>query len=184
MKRLTIIAACLLFATPVLAQSVGEKTGVNSTLGIAPTTQDFVTQAAISDLFEIGSAKLALSNGTAAQKTFANQMIEDHGKTSAELKKLATGALKVNVPSQLDSAHQGKLDKLNQARGADFAPLYASQQVDAHKDAVNLFERYSKSGENAELKDWAGKTLPALKHHLEMAQKLDDTNSSATVGKK
>jgi putative membrane protein len=34
-------------------------------------------------------------------------------------------------------------------------------QVSAHKDAVSLFERYAKGGENAEPKDWAGKTLPA-----------------------
>jgi Domain of unknown function (DUF4142) len=43
-------------------------------------------------------------------------------------------------------------------------------QVSAHKDAVSLFERYAKGGENAEPKDWAGKTLPALKHHLELAE--------------
>jgi putative membrane protein len=46
-------------------------------------------------------------------------------------------------------------------------------QVSAHKDAVSLFERYAKSGENPKLKDWAGKTLPALQHHLEMAQNLN-----------
>jgi putative membrane protein len=46
-------------------------------------------------------------------------------------------------------------------------------QVSAHRDAVSLFERYAKGGDNADLKDWAGKTLPALQHHLEMAQGLD-----------
>jgi len=45
-------------------------------------------------------------------------------------------------------------------------------QEDAHEDAVSLFERYSKGGDNADLKNWAGKTLPALKHHLEMAKAL------------
>ena len=45
-------------------------------------------------------------------------------------------------------------------------------QVDAHKDAVSLFQRYAKGGDNPDLKDWAGKTLPALQHHLEMAQNL------------
>jgi putative membrane protein len=37
------------------------------------------------------------------------------------------------------------------------------------KDAVSLFERYSKSGDNSKLKDWAGKTL---QHHLQMAEEL------------
>jgi putative membrane protein len=40
---------------------------------------------------------------------------------------------------------------------------------------VSLFERYAKAGENPKLKDWAGKTLPALQHHLEMAQNLSKT---------
>jgi putative membrane protein len=46
-------------------------------------------------------------------------------------------------------------------------------QVSAHKDAVSLFERYAKGGDNPKLKDWAGNTLPALQHHLQMAQELD-----------
>jgi putative membrane protein len=46
-------------------------------------------------------------------------------------------------------------------------------QVSAHKDAVSLFERYAKGGDNAKLKDWEGKTLPALQHHLEMAQNME-----------
>ncbi|HEY0329617.1 MAG TPA: DUF4142 domain-containing protein [Rhodopseudomonas sp.] len=185
MKRLTVVATCLLFATPVLAQSLGEKTGVNSTLGIAPTTQDFVTQVAISDLFEINSNKLGAEKGNAAEKSFATQMVTDHTKTSTELKTLVTGGkVKAELPTALDSAHQSKLDKLKGLSGADFSSSFDSYQVDAHKDAVNLFERYAKSGENADLKDWAGKTLPALQHHLELAQKLDDARSGATVGKK
>jgi putative membrane protein len=51
--------------------------------------------------------------------------------------------------------------------------------VSGHKDAVSLFERYSKNGDNPKLKDWAGKTLPALRHHLEMAQNL---SAGKTVG--
>jgi putative membrane protein len=46
-------------------------------------------------------------------------------------------------------------------------------QVSAHKDAVSLFERDAKGGDNPKLKDWAGNTLPALQHHLQMAQELD-----------
>ena len=42
-------------------------------------------------------------------------------------------------------------------------------QGSAHKDAVSLFERYSKGGDYAKLKDWAGTTLPHIQHHLEMA---------------
>lgn len=185
MKRIVLVASCLVLATPVFAQSLGEKTGVNSTLGISPSTSDFVMQAAMSDMFEINSSKLAQERGTAAQKTFASQMIADHTKTSEELKSMVSGGkVKAELPAQLDSAHQSKLDKLKDAKGDDFVSTYASQQVEAHEDAVSLFERYAKGGDNAALKDWAGKTLPALRHHLEMAQDMKKNRGEATVGRK
>jgi putative membrane protein len=86
MKRSVIVFGCLLLAGPALAQSVGEKTGVNSTLGISPTTADFVKEVAISDMFEIESATLAKNKGNAAEKTFAAHMATDHTKTSTELR--------------------------------------------------------------------------------------------------
>ncbi|MEA2865524.1 MAG: putative rane protein, partial [Bradyrhizobium sp.] len=66
MKRSIIALGCVLLAAPALAQSAGEKTGVNSALGIAPTTADFVKEVAISDMFEIQSSKLAQDKGNAS----------------------------------------------------------------------------------------------------------------------
>ncbi|MGF6308865.1 putative membrane protein [Bradyrhizobium sp. i1.8.4] len=173
MKRTMIVLGCILLAGPALAQSVGEKTGVNSVLGVAPTTADFVKEVAISDMFEIESNKLAEQKGNAQEKTFAQQMVTDHTKTSNDLKGLVTsGRVKAELPTVIDSSHQSKLDKLRGASGKDFSSDFDSYQVSAHKDAVSLFERYAKGGDNADLKDWAGKTLPALRHHLEMAQEL------------
>src|ERR1044072_2242204 len=69
----------VMLATPVLAQSAAEKTGVNSVMGVAPKTEDFITEAATSDMFEIESSKLAVERSSdAATKTFAQQMITDH----------------------------------------------------------------------------------------------------------
>jgi putative membrane protein len=174
MKLILIALAFVLAGTPALAQSVGEKTGVNSALGISPSTADFVKQVAISDTFEIETNKLGQERGNAAQKAFAGQMVADHTKTSNELKQLVSGGkVKAELPTALDSAHQSKLDKLKGKNGADFIAEFNDMQVSAHKDAVDLFERYANGGDNAELKAWAGKTLPALRHHLEMAQQLD-----------
>lgn len=173
MKRTIIALACVLLAGPALAQSVGEKTGVNSALGVAPTTADFVKEVAISDMFEIESSKLAEQKGNAQEKSFAKQMVTDHTKTSTELKGLVGGGkVQATLPTSLDSSHQSKLDKLKDSNGKDFSSNYESYQVSAHEDAISLFERYAKGGDNAELKDWAGKTVPALRHHLEMAKEL------------
>lgn len=180
---LIAVAAATLLTGAAFAQSIGEKTGVNSALGISPTTQDFVKQAVMSDMLEISAAKIAQQKGNAAEKTFAAHMITDHTKTSEELTGLIkSGEVKAEVPTVLDSSSQSKLDDLNKAKPEDFAATYDPMQVSAHKDAVSLFERYAEKGDNPKLKDWAGKTLPALKHHLEMAQQMDQARRSATVG--
>ena len=83
---------------------------------------------------------------------------------------VSSSKVKAELPTALDSSHQSKLDKLKGESGKDFSSDFDSMQVSAHKDAVSLFERYAKGGDNADLKNWAGKTLPTLKHHLEMAQ--------------
>jgi putative membrane protein len=175
MKRRLIFVAlsALLLSTAAFAQSTGEKTGVNSVLGIAPKTADFIKEAAMSDMLEIDAAKLAEQKGNAAEKTFAAQMIADHTKTSAELKGMVSGDLKAAIPTALDDSSQKKLDKLKNAKPEDFASEYDPMQVSAHKDAVSLFERYAKGGDDPKLKDWAGQTLPTLQHHLEMAQDMN-----------
>jgi putative membrane protein len=154
--KTTILAIALAttLASSAFAQSVGEKTGVNSALGVTP-------EAAASDMLEIDASKVAQQKGNADEKKFAEQMITDHTKTSTELKELVPSDMKSAIPTSLDDSFQKKLDKLNDAKPEDFASEYDPMQVSAHKDAVSLFELYSKGGDDAKLKDWAGKTLPA-----------------------
>jgi putative membrane protein len=178
MKHALFVSAALVamaMTAPTFAQSIPEKTGVNQALSIAPKTQDFVTLAAQSDMLEIDSSKLALQKSDSDKtKTFAQKMIDDHTATSTELKGLlSSGKVTISAPTALDKTHQAKLDKLTKMQGKDFTKEYDAMQVSAHKDAVSLFERYGKDGDNPDLKAFAGKTLPKLQEHLKMAQALE-----------
>jgi putative membrane protein len=61
MKKIIAVSVFVLLSWPAIAQSVGERIGVNTAIGIAPKTPDFVKEAATSDMFEIESSKLANS---------------------------------------------------------------------------------------------------------------------------
>lgn len=174
MRNLAAIALCLALTGPALSQSLGEKSGANALLGISPSTADFVTQAAISDMFEIQSSQIALEQSDEPTKAYAKQMIADHEKTSGELKVLVQGGkVQAQIPTGLDTTHQAKLDSLKTLKGADFTKQYHSEQVTAHKNAVDLYKRYAAEGENAELKAFAAKHQPHLEHHLKSAQDLN-----------
>ena len=82
LRALSLAVAIMLFAVPAFAQSVGdraktlgEETGVNAAIGVSPSTADFVTQAAMSDMFQIQSSSLALERADPATKSFAQEMI-------------------------------------------------------------------------------------------------------------
>ena len=161
MKTVAIAFAAvtlLISSSSAFAQSVGEKTGVNAMLGTAPTTQDFVTQAAMSDMFEIESSKLAQANAANEEtKVFAARMVKDHTTTSTEM----------------DASHKSKIEKPQGLKSKGFDQQYNGEQETAHKNAVALFERYAKGGDNGDLKAFAAKHLPHLQEHLKMAEDLN-----------
>ena len=107
MIRSVAFGVTLLMATSAMAQSVAEKTGINAVAGITPTTQDFVTEAAQSDMFEIQSSKMALNSADAPTKAFAQKMIDDHTKTTAELKAaVGKGETHATLPTAMSSSQQ------------------------------------------------------------------------------
>ena len=181
MKTLVLAAALLALAAPVYAQNATDqmKNGQPPTKASA-ATQKFVKTAAITDMFEIQAGKLAQEKAeNQAYKDFAQMTIDDHTKTSNELKGMNVG---VQLPQDLDSAHKTKIEKLNSLSGAAFERQYKTDQVEGHKQAIALFERYSKSGDNAQLKQWAQTTLPTLKTHLQHAEALPRPAPAPTVG--
>jgi putative membrane protein len=79
-----VVAFAAALGSPAYAQSAAEKTGVNSVLGIAPKTEDFIKEAAMSDMLEIQAAKIAQQKGDAEEKKFAEMMITDHTSGSSQ----------------------------------------------------------------------------------------------------
>jgi putative membrane protein len=180
MKRmLTAVAVCLLMCGGLWAQTTLPTTPSptpdrSGAMHSAPSGQEFVTKVVVSDLFELESSQLALSKQPdQSTKSFAERMVTDHQKTSSELKSLVqSGQVKADLPAKLDAEHQKMLDELKAKNGNEFAQDYHRIQVQAHEDAVALFTAYSTSGDIEQLKAWAGRTLPHLKEHLSMAEKL------------
>jgi putative membrane protein len=173
MKYGMILASCLALAIPAYAQTGTQSPSKNDQTGPSAATRQFVEKVAISDMFEIQSNKLALdkSKDDAIQQ-FARKMVDDHTKTSNELKLMAKGIPGLQVPAEMDAPHRQKLEKLQSADGRQFYQLYRAQQIEAHQAAVKLFTDYAKNGNAPELTSWAQKTLPALQQHLQHAQAL------------
>jgi putative membrane protein len=138
----------------------------------APSTPDFLKQAAMGDVFEVEAGKIAAARGKSEMvKQFGQHMVEAHTHTTAELKGVAQ-AQKINLelPVALDEKHQLMIDDLMAAQ--EFDKIYARQQIKAHEAAVELFSDYAEKGDDPVVKAFAAKTLAEIKQHLEAAKAL------------
>lgn len=127
--------------------------------------KDFVAQAAQGGAFEVKSSELALTKGVSPEmRSFAQMMVDDHGKANKELSDLARKH-GITASTMLDTKHQTQLDGLAALDGDAFEHAYREAQIKAHDGAIELFEKAAKECDAPELKSFAQRTLPTLRAH-------------------
>ncbi|MEI2414800.1 DUF4142 domain-containing protein [Orrella sp. JC864] len=139
--------------------------------------REFLEKAALSGQLEIEASKLAQQRATHPEvKQFADMMVQDHTAMDKSLKELASRK-GVELPAEIHKDVQDKLDDLaDEKPGKDFDEEYAEKiAVDAHEDAVELFEDASKDAKDEEIKAFAAQGLPKLQTHLEQGKALKKT---------
>lgn len=138
----------------------------------AMSTDAFVTNAAMSDMYEIEAGKIAQARAkSAGVEAFGKQMVTDHTAMTNEMKPLITAAGKT-PPTGLDERRKGLIDNLNAASAADFDKVYLSQQEAAHTEALDLMKGYADHGDDAGLKAAASKAVPKIQAHLDKVKAL------------
>lgn len=196
-RLLAAAAALFILATPGLAQDSGTvsdnaKAAIEA-MSKVTAANDFIKHAAMSDMFEMMSDMFEIQTGQMAQeqggsdaaRQLGQMLVQDHSNSSKELTDLAKAAgIDAAPPAALDERHQVIADSLKDAEGSGFDKAFGQAQVQAHEEAITLFESYSQNGDNEELKAFASRGLPKLQQHLEMAQKLEAAPPPDAVGKR
>ena len=133
----------------------------------------FITKAAQAGHAEVAAGKIAGSKSSNdAVKKFSEEMVADHVKAGDELAAIAQKK-GITPPAEPDSVHKKLNDKLESAKPGEFDKLYVREAgIKDHKAVVLLFEDQAKNGTDADLKAFAQKTLPTIKHHYQMAEDL------------
>ncbi len=136
--------------------------------------KSFITNASEAGNAEIEKAKLAGQNSTNDDvKAFADMMMKDHSAANDDLANIVSGK-SGKVAKGPGVEQDAMIAVLKTKKGDKFDKEYAKQALADHKKAVALFEKASTDLDDADLKAFAAKTLPTLKHHLEEAEKLND----------
>lgn len=179
-----LVAACASGASNDIAAAgdmiQDRSSAVAGTQSASTTTgaASYVSNAAVSDGYEVQSSQLALQRSQSdVVKAFAQQMIAAHTATTSELKPIAQ-AVGITPPATLDNRRMSMLQNLQNASADDFDDRYIDQQTAAHEEAMALHQAYASSGENEQLKAFAAKTAPAVQQHLEHVRQLDKSRAN------
>jgi len=160
-------------ASNTVQDAASAAVGTVSAATLGRTTGGFVTNAAIGDMYEIESSRLALKQAQSPElKKYAQRMIDEHTKSSADLKAAVGSAQGVTIPTAMDERRQGMIDNLRQAPAGGFDEVYRAQQIAAHEENATLHRTYADAGDNAAVKALAAKHLPMIEQHLQQIQAM------------
>ncbi len=129
------------------------------------TAAEFVRNAGQAGIFEVESAELALQKPSSdTVRAIARRLRDDHSKANAELLRLA-GDKGLEAPQGPSAMQQATLERLGGLTGTEFDEQFVVEQRQAHRQAIDLFERVSRSLGDGGLQGFASRTLPTLREH-------------------
>jgi putative membrane protein len=160
----------------VLARAETPRPAPRGSMGGRPVSAadvDFVSNAASTGALEVEAGRVAVERAkTPAVRSFAQKLVDEHSRTSAELQALRIASTVANVASM--SPKEGEqLRRLKELQGREFDREYVAQLgVAAHERAVGAFEKAAESASDTQVKSFAQAKLPALRENLKTAQAL------------
>ena len=172
------LSTCILFLALSGASSASLAAASASS---APSPKSFVEKAAQDGMTEVELGKVALQKSSDPQiRSFAQRMVQDHGKANDELASIAKSK-GIMAPKSLDSKHQAMVKNLSGKSGSAFDQEYSKHMNDDHSQAIALFESESRAPDQ-DLAQFASKTLPTLKEHKQLASELASAKNGSVPG--
>ncbi|UPK72573.1 DUF4142 domain-containing protein [Chitinophaga filiformis] len=182
MKRIhftLIVSAILIYGCNNNSVKSREEASKDSTNAMAESMDDvsnasvnFATAVAASNMKEIALGKLALKNANYGRlKEFAQKMIDAHEKANKDLQTACYSA-GVTLPSGLAKADQEEVDKMAGKEGKAFDRDYIKKMVSEHQKTMERLDAAASNMKDVSLQNYAKKTLPVVKAHLEEARTI------------
>jgi putative membrane protein len=170
---------------PAKSSMPAKRDTVSAAKQASPEAEEFLKNASQDNRAEIALGQLAATKAAnAGVKSYARMLVTDHTKANQEVSSIAR-TKSVTLPTDLSAEQKSTKDSLTDLSGANFDRQFVDTMVKDHQKAVAAFEQQTTSSD-AQVKAFAAKTLPTLRHHLEEAQRLQKTvgaGASSSSGK-
>jgi putative membrane protein len=173
MMRYKAILVGALMLTGVMAASYATARAASDTKSsdkLSRSDTSFIKEAAQGGMMEVELGKLAQEKASSEKvKQFGKRMEDDHSKANSDLKELAS-TKGVELPTALSGKQKSTVERLSKLSGTQFDQQYMTAMVSDHKEDVSKFQSESSKANDPDVKQFASKTLPTLKEHLQLAE--------------
>lgn len=150
-----------------------------STSNDANPDQHFMMAAAKGNRAEVQLGQMMVSKATDPNvKKFAQMMVDDHTKALNQLQQIAQNK-NITLPDGLPDDAKDLQDKINNESGKQLDKDYMDAMVQDHQKDVQDFQDASKSAQDKDIKQWAGKMVPKLEQHLKKAEQVNSKLGNA-----
>lgn len=173
----TTFVICLILALEPTIAGIGMQTAqptkTTPSMSSPMANGEFVMMAGHAGNTEVALSDLAASHSSSqAVKTAALKISADHKAAGAELMGIARSK-NITTPDDKELGPDGDNARLQMEKltGANFDTMWIAHMIEDHRKAIDLFTAQTKSTD-MEIRAFAAKTLPALREHLAMVQKL------------
>jgi putative membrane protein len=161
------VVLAVLSGSPTFAQDAG--------------SQKFLKEAIEGNFAEVEMGKLAQKQGASEGVRAFGQMLEkDHSDANKNATTVAN-SVGMTAPTAPNKKQKADYDKMSKLSGAKFDKEFAAHMVADHKKDIKEYEKAAKKQDA--VGNYAKETLPTLRKHLETAQSLNGTTSTANPAK-
>lgn len=149
------------------------KVQAGTSLSMSQSDLRLLADLAQTNIAEVQTGQLALSRTQDPRiKTFAQSIVDEHGKALQELQQLAASN-GLQLPEGADLVHRAVAADLAQLSGVEFDQQYLSMfGIADHKSFLGLLDQAARAAASPALRTYAQKLLPTEARHLERAQQL------------
>jgi putative membrane protein len=174
MWRLAALVAvlCVCLAAPRFARCADEQVLPVFSTELTGEDLQFLHGAAELGLMQLKFNEIARArSGNYAITTFCQMLTRDLIDRSLDLRLLA-GTKGVTMEPELNESQKRMIAKLGKLYGNEFDRTFMSRIIGAQLNAIAEFEKAAKGAADPEVKEFATKSLPALRENLFLATKI------------
>jgi putative membrane protein len=162
----------LLASLVVLISCFSSGQGYRNPSNLSSQDQSFLKDAAQGGLAEVAMGRIAQSRGASVTvRKFGTRMVRDHSAANKQLMRVAR-RLHFSLPTRVSDEQRANMQDLRSLNGSAFDRKYGEMMRQDHETDVAAFKQENSAGTNRAVRNFAGRTLPTLNKHLEMAKRL------------